>query len=57
MDNLGIWRTFPKVDDELILTSSTPATVVKELSTMAIFLLLGHGEYVERHLVSGWYDW
>ena len=32
----------------LIWTSPTLATMVKEPSAMAIFLLLGHGEYEEK---------
>lgn len=37
-----------KVNDGLIFTFPYPATVVKEPSGVAIFLLLGHGKYVEK---------
>ena len=48
MDNLGTWRTFFKVSDGLILTPPTPAIVVKEPLSVVVFLLLQHGEYVEK---------
>lgn len=48
MDILGTWRTFFRVSSGLILTFPMPATVVNEPSAVAIFLLLGHGEYVRK---------
>ena len=48
VDNLGTWRTFFKISDGLCLTSPTLATVVKEPSAVAIFLLLGHGKYMKK---------
>ena len=48
VDNLGTQRTFFKISDGPSLTSPTPATVVKEPSAVAIFLLLGHGKYVKK---------
>ena len=56
MDNLGTWRTLFKVIDGLIWTSPVPATVAKDPSAVAIFLLLGHGEYVEKNL-DEWVMW
>jgi hypothetical protein len=50
VDNLRTWRTFFKITDGPILTSPTLATVVKEPSVVAIFLLLGHGKYVEKNI-------
>ena len=55
-DSLGIWRTFFKFNDELILTSPILATMVKEPSAVAIFLLLGLGEYVEKRF-GEWFIW
>jgi hypothetical protein len=56
VDNLGTWRTFFKISDGPILTSPTPATVVKEPSAVAIFLLLGHGKYVVKPF-GEWVIW
>jgi hypothetical protein len=56
VDNLGTWRTFFKISDGPIMTSPSPATVVKEPSTVAIFLLLGHSKYVEKPF-NEWVIW
>ena len=45
MDSLGTWRTFFRVKEGLILISSIPAIVIKELLVVAIFRLLEQGEY------------
>ena len=39
--------------DGLIWTSPCPATVIRVPSAVEIFLLLGHGEYVEKYLGRG----
>jgi hypothetical protein len=56
VDNLGTWRTFFKISDGPILTSPTPAIVVKEPLVVAIFLLLGNGKYVEKTF-GEWVIW
>jgi hypothetical protein len=57
VDNLGTWRTFFKISDGPILTSPTPAIVVKEPLVVAIFLLLGMANMWKKHSVSGSFGW
>ena len=45
-DNFGTWRTFVRTNDRVIWIFSKPAIVVREPSTIIIFLLLGQRVYV-----------
>lgn len=48
IQNLGTCSTFLRTRLGLILMVPVPAMVFRDLSTLTIFLLLEHGEYVKK---------